>query len=636
MLSFTLEKRLRDFTLGLSLEVGIETLVLIGYSGCGKSTMLRLLAGLLDADSGRVELDGRVLLDTETGRNLPPEGRNVGFLVQSYALFPHLSVTSNVAYGISHLDRDEQARQVEEALDFVGIRYLAGAMPRNLSGGEQQRVALARALARRPSFLLLDEPLSALDVTTRTRVRSELREILENLAIPSIVVTHDYEDARILGNKIAVMERGRILQAGTAAEISRYPANTFVAAFTETNLAPVSNGDKRQVAFDPWRMSVAREPTGNEHEWRGRVRDIASMGAFTRLVLDVNQAPSLFADIPGSCDIENCDFDVGDTVFARVSPDDVRPVESFLRATRADTYGGRGQKRRGCAPARGPQEKPSVGHEGLSVGCSVERLGHRADSSVVARDRRCRLRRNNRRYGWWGRDAHRFRRGQLHRRQRRARRGVRRAARRGAGRIELRRNAGAVHPDPAQGASGDFFLSADLDYARRAQDEGLINSFTEVSRNEEVIIVPSGNPAGVESLEDLGTQPVELVIGVDTVPIGKYTRQIFENANGGYGSDFSERVLDRVVSEETNTREVAQKIALGEGEAAIVYRTDVTPSIADQVEVVEIPQEYNVDAFNYAGVLSNAPNPELAQEYLDFMILPEGQEILRGFGYEPI
>ncbi len=109
----------------------------------------------------------------------------------------------------------------------------------------------------------------------------------------------------------------------------------------------------------------------------------------------------------------------------------------------------------------------------------------------------------------------------------------------------------------------------------------------------------------------------------------------FENANGGYGSDFSERVLDRLVSEETNTREVAQKIALGE--AAVVYRTDVTPSIADQVEVVEIPQEYNVDVFNYAGVLNNASNPELAQEYLDLIISPEGQEILRGFGYdEPI
>jgi molybdenum ABC transporter molybdate-binding protein len=134
----------------------------------------------------------------------------------------------------------------------------------------------------------------------------------------------------------------------------------------------------------------------------------------------------------------------------------------------------------------------------------------------------------------------------------------------------------------------------------------------------------------------LGTKPVELVIGVDTVPIGKYTRQIFENANDGYGQDFSERVTANVVSEETNTREVAQKISLGEGQAAVVYRTDVTESIADQVEVVEIPEEYNVKAFNYAGVVSNAQNPELAQEYLDFILSPEGQEILQSFGYEEI
>ncbi|MCA1739939.1 MAG: extracellular solute-binding protein, partial [Actinobacteria bacterium] len=104
----------------------------------------------------------------------------------------------------------------------------------------------------------------------------------------------------------------------------------------------------------------------------------------------------------------------------------------------------------------------------------------------------------------------------------------------------------------------------------------------------------------------------------------------------GYGPDFSDNVTNNVVSEETNTREVAQKIALGEGGAAIIYKTDVTPSIADQVEIVEIPEEYNVKAFNYAGVVKNAPNPELAQEYLDFILTPEGQEILRGFGYEPI
>ncbi len=634
MLNFTLEKRLRDFTLDLSLEVGTETLVLIGYSGCGKSTMLRQLAGLLDPDRGRIELDGRVLYDAQTGRNLPPEGRNVGFLVQNYALFPHLSVTDNVAYGISRLDRDEQARRVEDALSLVGIRHLAGATPRNLSGGEQQRVALARALVRRPGFLLLDEPLSALDVTTRTRVRSELREILENLAIPCIVVTHDYEDARILGNKIAVMERGRILQAGTAAEISQYPANTFVAAFTETNLAPIGNGDKRQVAFDPWRVSLAPEPTGKEHEWRGRVRDIASMGAFTRLVLDVEEAPSLLADIPGRCDIESCDFDVGDTVFARVSPDHARPVESSeppvptrteeeaqreedvpplevrernLRSGIKDSLSGALSSAWGIAlivallvvlaAAGYAATTGDTGSKGGTLTGFVAANFTDANDALVEEFE-----------------------GQ----------------REGARVESSYAGTQVLFTQIQQGASGDFFLSADLDYAQRAQDEGLIGSFTEVSRNEEVIIVPSGNPAGIESLEDLGTQPVELVIGVDTVPIGKYTRQIFENANGGYGSDFSDRVQSRVVSEETNTREVAQKIALGEGEAAVVYRTDVTPSIADQVEVVEMPQEYNVDAFNYAGVVNSTPNPELAREYLDFILSPEGQEILRGFGYEPI
>jgi ABC-type sulfate/molybdate transport systems ATPase subunit len=328
LLSFTLEKRLRDFTLDISLEVGSETLALIGYSGCGKSTMLRLLAGLLDPDRGRIELGGHVLYDAETGTNVSPERRNVGFLVQSYALFPHLSVTHNVAYGISRLSRDERAWRVQNALELVGIQHLAGAMPRNLSGGEQQRVALARALVRQPGYLLLDEPLSALDVTTRTRVRSELREILENLAIPTIVVTHDFEDARILGNKIAVMELGRILQVGPAQEISRYPSNAFVAAFTETNLAPLGGGSLGQVAFDPWRVSVTHEPTGEKYEWRGRIRDIASIGAFTRLTLEGDMVSTLLADIPSSYEIEDCDFDIGDMVFAHVSPHDVRPVWS--------------------------------------------------------------------------------------------------------------------------------------------------------------------------------------------------------------------------------------------------------------------------------------------------------------------
>ena len=623
MLSFTLEKLLRDFTLDVSLEVGTETLALIGYSGCGKSTMLRLLAGLLDPDRGRIELDGRVLLDTETGRSVPPEKRNVGYLVQSYALFPHLSVTDNVAYGIRHLDKSEKTQRLEDALNLVGIRHLAEAMPANLSGGEQQRVALARAMARRPEFLLLDEPLSALDVTTRTRVRSELREILESLAIPTIVVTHDYEDARILGNKIAVMESGKILQTGSAQEISRRPANTFVAAFTETNLAPVGNGDRRQVSFDPWRVSVTHEPAGEEYEWRGRVRDIASIGAFTRLTLEGDEVSSLLADIPGSFEVDNCDFDVGDMVFAHVSPDDIRllqTVEPPAPARTGDEIEGeeddvplRPRGRGFLSSSRGVALIALflvlVGVGGYFATTGGTQIGGATLTTFIAANFT---------------DAN----DAL------------------IEEFEGEREGTQVESNYAgtqvlflqlqQGASADIFLSADLDYAEQAQEEGLIDSFSEVSQNEEVIVVPSGNPAGITSLEDLGTKPVELVIGVDTVPIGKYTREIFENANEGYGSDFSESVMNNVVSEETNTREVAQKIALGEGEAAVIYRTDVTPSIEDGVEVIEIPEEYNVKAFNYAGVVTGTPNPELAQEYLDFILSPEGQEIMQEFGYEPL
>ena len=324
MLAFSVRKRLRDFTLDLSLEIGTETHVLIGHSGCGKSTTLRILAGLMDPDQGRVELDGRVLLDTEErGRTVLPEDRDVGYLVQSYALFPHLSVTDNIAYGISRLDKGERNKRVEESLDLVGVRHLARAMPGSLSGGEQQRVALARALVRRPRFFLLDEPLSALDISTRVRVRGELKTILQGLSIPTIVVTHDYEDARVLGDRIAVMDSGKIVQTGTAEEVALRPASAFVAAFTDTNLVGIEDG--RKMAFDPWRVSVAREPAGGEHEWRIYIQDMARLGAFVRMHLGGNEGPSLLADVPAD-KMGREAYSLGETVYASVTPDDIRFV----------------------------------------------------------------------------------------------------------------------------------------------------------------------------------------------------------------------------------------------------------------------------------------------------------------------
>lgn len=175
-----------------------------------------------------------------------------------------------------------------------------------------------------------------------------------------------------------------------------------------------------------------------------------------------------------------------------------------------------------------------------------------------------------------------------------------------------------------------------MPYSAAVAARYLRDSFETVSRMDPVIVVPEGNPAGIEGLEDLGTEPVDLVIGVEDVPVGRYARQIFENAEQGYGPDFSDRVLDKVVSTETDTRAVAQKVVLREADAAVTYRTDITPEIADEVEIIEIPEEYNVTARNYAGVLNESSNPELAQEYLDFMLSPQGQETISQFGYEPL
>lgn len=626
MLSFDLEKSLRHFTLDLSLEVGSGTLVLIGHSGCGKSTMLRMLAGLLEPDRGRIELDGRTLLDTKGGVNpVPAEERDVGYLVQSYALFPHLSVTENVAYGISRLDHKEQVERVEEALALVGIRHLARAMPGELSGGEQQRVALARALARRPKFLLLDEPLSALDVSTRTRVRSELKSILERLAIPCIVVTHDYEDARLLGSKLAVMDQGRILQSGTAAEISRLPATRFVAAFSETNLVP-SGSASGQLAFDPWRVTVSRDPAGEGYEWEGNIRDIASMGAYTRLTLEGHGDLSILADVPGPGS-ERPGFDIGETVFARVAPQDVRSVASSTvqgpaEAEKASDEAGSSEE---SADPPLPLRRRGVlsGAWGVAVvAVLVLTLGGYALAEVLA-----------------GGNEEETITTLVAANMTSANDALLEDFEEENPGVEVEASyAGTqiLFSQLEQGVSADLFLSADRRYIQQAEEQGLIDSFETVSRMEPVIVVPEGNPAGIEGLEDLGTEPVDLVVGVEEVPVGRYARQAFENAEQGYGSDFSDRVLDKVVSTETDTRAVAQKVVLREAEAAVTYRTDITPEIAGDVEIVEIPEEYNVTAENYAGVLNNSPNPELTQEYLDFMLSPEGQEVIRRFDYEPL
>jgi molybdate transport system ATP-binding protein len=218
---------LRAFELELTLEVG-STLALVGPSGAGKTTVLHAIAGLTRPRAGRIAVDEDVLFDSSRHIDLPAERRRVGLVFQEYALFPHMTVRQNIEYARKHA--------ADEYLERFRIGDLESAHPGALSGGEKQRVALARALARDPQVLLLDEPLSALDAHTKTAVRAELGELLTGLDIPVLLVTHDFEDAAALADRVGVIVDGKLRQTGAASELVSNPADAFVASFTGANL----------------------------------------------------------------------------------------------------------------------------------------------------------------------------------------------------------------------------------------------------------------------------------------------------------------------------------------------------------------------------------------------------------------
>jgi putrescine transport system ATP-binding protein len=213
-----------DLTLDIS---DGEVFCLLGPSGCGKSTLLRLLAGLEVPDSGRILLDGRDLVGT------PPHRRPLNMMFQSYALFPHMNVAGNIAYGLKRagLPRAEIAARTGEMLRLVQLEGLGGRYPAQLSGGQRQRAALARALARRPRVLLLDEPLGALDRRLRESTQAELKDLQIRLGTTFVIVTHDQNEAMAIGDRVGVMEQGRIVQAGGPREVYERPASRFVAEF---------------------------------------------------------------------------------------------------------------------------------------------------------------------------------------------------------------------------------------------------------------------------------------------------------------------------------------------------------------------------------------------------------------------
>jgi molybdate transport system ATP-binding protein len=319
---------LRRFELELALEVGDATFALAGPSGSGKTTALRAVAGLAQPGRGRIAVGGEPWFDSERGIDVPPEDRSVGLVFQDYALFPHLSVERNVAFG--------GADSVTELLERFGIARLAAHKPGELSGGERQRVALARALARSPQVLLLDEPLAALDAQTRAHVRGELRQDLREAGLPTIVVTHDFADAAALADRIGVLVDGKLVQIGTATELVASPASPFVAEFAGGNLllgTAVPRGDGLTevlladgtsvvsadpvvgpvgVVVQPWDVSIARVESADsmQNHVRGEIASLVPVGNRVRV-----RVGPLTAEITASS-AERLGLRVGDTVVA--------------------------------------------------------------------------------------------------------------------------------------------------------------------------------------------------------------------------------------------------------------------------------------------------------------------------------
>lgn len=313
---------------GVDLEVKRgEFFSLLGPSGCGKTTSLRLIAGFEHPDEGTVSLRGKDVTD------LPPYRRDVNTVFQNYELFPHLSVTDNVGYGLrmAGVRTGEITDRVGEMLDIVRLPGLGGRFPKELSGGQQQRVALARALVNRPAALLLDEPLSALDVQLRLQMQQELRQLQTRLGTTFIYVTHDQEEAMVMSDRIAVMHRGHVLQVGPAMEIYEQPGSAFVADFigslnvvaigespsARVDAPPGPPADARRVAIRPERVTIlpelTREPQPGSSFVTGTVSVIDFRGSTWRVAVagDHGEVSSIMVN-----DGQGLPWSVGDDVVA--------------------------------------------------------------------------------------------------------------------------------------------------------------------------------------------------------------------------------------------------------------------------------------------------------------------------------
>ncbi len=318
-----------------------ELFALLGSSGCGKSTLLRMLAGFETPTAGRIYLDGRDITD------VPPYVRPINMMFQSYALFPHLNVWDNIAFGLhrARMARDEIRQRVAGLLELVQLQSFARRKPHQLSGGQQQRVALARSLARQPQLLLLDEPLAALDRKLREHTQLELANIVEQVGVTCVMVTHDQQEAMAMAGRIAVMNEGAFVQIGTPAEIYETPNCRFVADFIgdvnlfdgtlavdEADHVIVDTPECRHyvghgitgtlgmplaVAVRPEKISVKRDPPAGEYNWvAAEVVDLAYLGSHTVYHLKMGTGRKLEVSAPNSARLQTDAPTWGDRVYA--------------------------------------------------------------------------------------------------------------------------------------------------------------------------------------------------------------------------------------------------------------------------------------------------------------------------------
>ena len=279
-----ISKRFGDKQVIHALELRIHSgafTTLLGPSGCGKTTLLRMIAGLESPDTGEIWFDDRCLFSTEQGINLPPEKRGLGFVFQDFALWPHMTVFENVAFGLrarGEVQRLDQ--QVREALDTVRLADFAQRYPHQLSGGQQQRVAFARAMVIKPSCILFDEPLSALDAALREEMRLEIKHLTRQLNITSVFVTHDQAEAMSMSDYVAVMDQGNVLQYDTPEAIYHQPSTPFVARFIGQ-----SNWLDAHTMVRPERMRRQPDPEGGMRRFDMRVASVQYMGEGYQLLL---------------------------------------------------------------------------------------------------------------------------------------------------------------------------------------------------------------------------------------------------------------------------------------------------------------------------------------------------------------